>query len=119
MLNKNVFIYNKKNAYPFFKIARLFVLTSKYEGFGNVLIEAAMFKIPIISSNCDSGPSEILKNGKGGDIFEVGDYQKLSKLIILNFIKKNVKKISFMKKRILEFRLKLIIDKYEKIFDRI
>jgi glycosyltransferase involved in cell wall biosynthesis len=119
-LDKHVSIYTKiKNPYPFFRIAKLFVLTSKYEGFGNVLVEAAMFGIPIVSSNCDSGPSEILKNGKGGDIFEVGNYQKLSRLIIANLMKKNKDKINFMKKRILEFELKIIINKYEKILDRI
>ena len=33
-----------------------------------------MFKVPIISSNCNSGPPEILLNGKGGDLFKVGNF---------------------------------------------
>ena len=40
--------------------------TSMYEGFCNVLVEALMLNTPVISTNCNSGPSEILLNGKGG-----------------------------------------------------
>ena len=57
-------------------------MSSKYEGFGNVLVEAAMFKINVISSNCNSGPKEILLNGKGGQLFKVGDHIELSNKII-------------------------------------
>ena len=82
-LNRNVIVLDKiTNPYPYFKKADLFVLTSKYEGFGNVLTEAIMFNIPTISTNCNSGPKEILLNGKGGDLVKVGDYKNLSKKII-------------------------------------
>ena len=40
---------------------------------GNILVEAITLGIPVISSNCNSGPSEILLNGKGGDLFKVSD----------------------------------------------
>ena len=52
-LNKKViFAKDIKNVSKYYKAADLFVLTSIYEGFGNVLVEAGMFKIPIISTNC-------------------------------------------------------------------
>ena len=57
----------------------------------NVLLEALILKKYIISSNCPTGPREILQNGKGGDLFNVNDYKKLSKLL-LNY-KKNSKSI--------------------------
>ena len=47
----------------------------------NVLLEAAVLKKFIISSDCRTGPKEILLNGKGGLMFKVGNYKKLSKLI--------------------------------------
>ena len=57
------------------------MLTSLYEGLPNVLLEAQVLKKFIISSNCPTGPREILLNGKAGSLFKVGDYKKLSDLI--------------------------------------
>ena len=61
--------------------ANLFILSSKFEGLPNVLLEAATLKKYIISTNCPTGPREILKNGLYGDLYKVGDYKKLSKII--------------------------------------
>ena len=54
--NKVKFINFKKNPYPYIKQADLFILTSKYEGLPNVLLEAITLKKFIISSNCPTGP---------------------------------------------------------------
>ena len=72
----------KAQAHKLISKADVFILSSKYEGLPNVLIEAQQFNIPIISSNCPSGPSEILMNGKLGALYPVGDYKKLYKEII-------------------------------------
>ena len=64
------------------KQAELFILSSKYEGLPNVLLESAVLKTPIISSDCPTGPKEILMNGKGGYLFKIGDFKKLSEIII-------------------------------------
>ena len=74
----------------------------------NVLIEAQNKNIPIISSDCPTGPREILLNGKLSDLFGVGDYKKLSKLII-NFKLDNnrlIKKSKDAKKNLIRFNLK-------------
>ncbi len=55
-----------KNTIPYLKKSKIFVLTSVYEGLGNVLIDAINYNVPCISTNCPSGPSEILLNGNGG-----------------------------------------------------
>lgn len=70
-----------KNPYNFLNCSDLFVLSSKFEGLPNVLLEAQFLKKYIISSNCPTGPKEILLNGKAGDLFRIGDYKKLAKLI--------------------------------------
>ena len=56
--NKVKFINFKKNPYPYIKQADIFILTSKYEGLPNVLLEAITLKKFIISSNCPTGPRE-------------------------------------------------------------
>ena len=82
-LHKDIKIISfHENPFPILKKADLFVLSSKYEGLPNVLLEAALLKKFIISSNCPTGPKEILLNGKGGFLFEVGNYKQLSKKII-------------------------------------
>lgn len=94
-LNKKVKILNfKKNPYPYLKKANLLVLTSKFEGLPNVLLESLALKRFVISTDCPTGPNEILLNGKGGLLFEVGNYKELSKKII--FYIKNKKKCAKM-----------------------
>ena len=66
-LEKNVKIKDYvENPYPFIRQADLFVLSSKFEGLPNVLLESLTLNKFIISSNCQTGPKEILMNGKGG-----------------------------------------------------
>ena len=60
----------------------MFVLSSKYEGLPNVLLEAQTLKKYVISSDCPTGPKEILINGKIGSLFKIGDYKKLASEII-------------------------------------
>ena len=71
----------KNNPESYIKISDVFVLSSKYEGLPNVLIESLYLKKYVISSNCHSGPKEILNNGRYGDLFKVGDSQGLFKLL--------------------------------------
>ena len=80
-LNNIKIFKNRFKLSSFYKKADLFILTSIYEGFPNVLVEAASFGIPIISSDFKSGAREILLNGSGGTIFEVKNYKKLSNKI--------------------------------------
>ena len=79
------------NPYPFIKQTNLFVLSSKFEGLPNVLLESLVLKKFIISSDCRTGPKEILLNGKGGFLFDVGDHKMLEKKLNIFFlIKKSV-----------------------------
>ncbi len=89
-LQKFVKIYDfVENPYPLIKQSNLFVLTSRFEGLPNVLLESLVLKKFIISSNCHTGPKEILLNGKGGLLFRVGDYEELAKKIKFYCMNKN------------------------------
>ena len=58
------------------------MLSSKFEGLPNVLLESQVLKKYIISSNCPTGPKEILLNGRAGDLFKINDHNKLASFIL-------------------------------------
>ena len=82
----------QNNPYNLIKSSDIFILSSLYEGLPNVLLESQVLKRFIISSDCPTGPREILLNGNAGLLFKVGDYIKLSNLILQ--YSKNKKKLS-------------------------
>jgi len=69
------------NPYQWMAKSDLFVLSSAWEGFGNVLVEAMACGTQVIATDCPSGPSEILENGKWGTLVSVGDHAALAKAI--------------------------------------
>jgi len=92
-LSKHVKLIDfQNNPYNLIKSSDVFILSSLYEGLPNVLLESQVLKKFIISSNCPTGPREILLNGKAGFLFNVGDYVKLSDLIL--YFSKNKKSLS-------------------------
>ena len=61
------------NPYAYMARAAVFVLSSIWEGFGNVLVEAIAVGTPVVATDCKSGPAEILANGQYGKLVAVGD----------------------------------------------
>lgn len=71
----------KKNPFVFIAKADVFVLSSIYEGFGNVVVEALACGTQVVATDCPSGPAEILENGKYGFLTPVGDEKAMAKNI--------------------------------------
>jgi glycosyltransferase involved in cell wall biosynthesis len=72
----------KDNPFPYIAGADVFVLSSFYEGFGNVIVEAMVLGIPVVASDCPSGPGEIIQDGINGFLVPVGDYEEMARIII-------------------------------------
>lgn len=125
MINKNgledkiKLLDRKINPYVWMKNSKLFVHSSKFEGLPTVLIEAMICGKVVISSNCPTGPFEILQGGEVGVLFEVGDYKKLSEELYLLLTNENIRKKyeDKLETRIVEFRSDIVIKEYEKVID--
>jgi len=70
------------NPYPCMGRASLFVLSSRSEGFGNVLVEALALARPIVATDCPHGPGEILDRGTYGRLVPPGDPGALAEAVL-------------------------------------
>jgi glycosyltransferase involved in cell wall biosynthesis len=96
-LNSDIkIIKNITNPSRYFKNSDYFILSSLYEGLPNALIEAISYKNITLSSDCPTGPREILLNGKAGYLFKNNDHIQLAKTLIRSIEnkKQNLEKIN-------------------------
>ncbi len=71
-----------QNPYAYLARAAVFALSSAWEGFGNVLVEALAVGVPVVSTDCESGPAEILDGGRYGRLVPVGDSEAMAEAIL-------------------------------------
>jgi glycosyltransferase involved in cell wall biosynthesis len=103
-----------KNPFPYMKKAAVFALSSRWEGMPNVIIEALTLGTPVVSTNCESGPTEILDDGKYGELVPVGDSQSLADAL-LKVLSGNIKSVS--PDWLDQFNLKSITQQYLNVLE--
>jgi glycosyltransferase involved in cell wall biosynthesis len=105
------------NPYAYLKAANAFVLSSRWEGLPTVLVEALACGCPVVATNCPSGPSEILENGKYGDLVPVGDTAALSKAMIQ--VLNKPPETDLLVKKAQDFAVEHSIDEYLQLITKI
>ena len=101
------------NPFAYLSRAAVFVLSSDHEGFGNVLVEALLCGCQVVSTDCPSGPAEILDNGKYGELVPVGDAGKLADAICRTLDAPRDK--DMLRARGNEFSVEKAVDNYRRI----
>ncbi len=120
-LSHNIKILNNiTNPFPYLAKSDLFILSSIYEGLPNVILEALTLNKFVISTDCSTGPSEILLNGKGGILVPVKNYKYLArKIYYYSKNKKNLKKkLLFAKKKLNRFDMGISLSKFLNVINK-
>ena len=116
------FLGFQENPYAYFKEADVFALTSLTEGFGHVFVEALALGLPIVTTKCEPGASEVLQNGKYGYVANVGDVDgvaaQLGQALLLEGSNKE-QVINKGKERAADFHVEKIVSAYEKMFQAV
>lgn len=101
-----------RNVADFYQSARIFVHPSLVEGFGNVIVEALSYGVPVVATDCPHGPREILNDGEFGELVPPMDVDALSSAI-LKVLRLPVQ-VEILKRRAMEYEPSTIGCKYVK-----
>ncbi|MEM8613196.1 MAG: glycosyltransferase, partial [Cyanobacteria bacterium P01_H01_bin.105] len=106
-----------ENPYAYMARANVFVLSSIYEGFGNVVAEAIAAGTPVVSTDCESGPAEILNKGQYGELVPVGDHEAMADAIVATLNQPIDTRV--LKARSQAFTIDCIVRQYLDVLDKL
>ncbi|MES9905893.1 MAG: glycosyltransferase [Sedimenticola sp.] len=107
------------NPFSYLAKSTIFVLSSDWEGFGNVIIEAMACGLPVISTRCPSGPEEIISHMENGILFPVGDVDACTSAIQTLLCDEGLRQRLSEKgrERSKQFDISRVVKQYEAVFD--
>lgn len=109
------------NMEEYYKKASIYVMTSRYEGFPMVLLEAQQYSIPLIAYDCFTGPSEIINNGKNGYLIDFGDRDAFKERLL--YLMNNKKILENMSKNAYNdcnrFTIDKVVRQWENVIDEL
>ncbi|MCW4452058.1 glycosyltransferase [Kaistella sp. BT6-1-3] len=117
-LENVIFHGQQKNPYQFLKFADLFVLSSRYEGFPNVLLEAGACGIYSLANNCPGGINEIIQPQVNGEIFTIENHEAFAEKMIQILKEQHPSELIRDSVRS-RFSKDKILSHYEKIFNNL
>lgn len=103
------------NPYAFMSKASVLAMSSVCEGFGNVIAEALACGTPVVSTDCPSGPAEILECGKYGSLVPLADAQALAQAILTTLNSETDSE--FLRQRAKTFSIENAVDSYLEILN--
>jgi glycosyltransferase involved in cell wall biosynthesis len=98
------------NPHAYMARANVFVLSSRYEGFGNVLVEALASGCPIVATDCVGGPADILEGGRFGHLVPVGDLEAMAEAILEAL--DAPADVDALRRRAMDFHVDRIVERY-------
>lgn len=121
ILDDIIFFGFQENLYKFIKRSDIFVHTSLFEGFGNIILEAMACGVPVIATDCPFGPREIIYNGENGILVPVRDERALANALKMmsadRELRRKLAEEAF--KRLSDFSVEKMVNKYENVFLKI
>lgn len=116
-LQKVIFHGQQKNPYPFLKYADLFILSSRYEGFPNVLLEAGACGTFSLANDCKGGIREIIQPKINGKVSDIENHQEFAEKI-KEILKENHDKTTVRNSIYSRFSKEIILEKYFEVFEK-
>lgn len=104
------------NPYKYMRRANLLAHSSRYEGFGLVLVEALACGTPVVATDCPGGPSDILNDGEFGELVDVGDPEGLADAMARTL--ENPPDPDRLMERAQHYRVDKVADRYAEVIER-
>ena len=117
-LENVIFHGQQKNPYQFLKFADLFVLSSRYEGFPNVLLEAGACGTYALANNCKGGINEIIQEKINGEISDIENHEEFAEKL-KSVLKENYEKVQIRNSIKSRFSKEIILENYEYVLENV